>query len=271
MQDRAKSDESRAWWELIRAIYPNSGYSYSANIDEIIKNLRTSTTIEKVRKFHSEFYRPENLTIVIMGQVMIDDVAKVLEPIEKRILSKETTRVPFQRPWQKPFEPLIESINKRVVFSSDSEDCGTVNVGWRGPHCAREYLTLKACTMLLEYLSKTAASPLQRELVKILDPLARTVSYNFVENSESLICLSFHAVPTAKLDLVYDQVQRVLSEIADGKEKIDMQRMQNIIKRCIAGYLQDMESSPHEKIAYPAIANALHGNTNEDVSLTYVY
>lgn len=270
MQDRVKRDESRARWELIRAIYPNSGYSYSANIDGIIKKLRTSTTIEKVRKFHSEFYRPENLTIVITGQVKIDYVARVLEPIEKRILSKET-KAPFQRPWQKPFEPLIESINKRIVYPSNSEDCGIVNVGWRGPHCAREYLTLTACTMLLKYLSETVASPLQRELVDIPDPLARTVSYNIVENSESLIYLSFHAVHTAKLDLVHGQMQRVLNKIADRKEKIDMQRMQNIIERCISEYLKDMEMYPHEKIAYPAIANALYGNTSEDVSMTIVY
>lgn len=42
----------------------------------------------QVRDYHSEFYRPENMTVIITGQVKIDEVAKALEPLEKRILEK---------------------------------------------------------------------------------------------------------------------------------------------------------------------------------------
>ena len=53
-----------------------------------LKNLRESTTNEKVRQYHQEFYRPENLTIVIAGQVKHADVFKALQIIEKKIISK---------------------------------------------------------------------------------------------------------------------------------------------------------------------------------------
>lgn len=93
---------------IVRAIYPNCGYS---------------ATNEKVRQFHSEFYRPENLTLIITSQVNIDNVAKALETFESHILSKEAKAL-FQRPWQTPVETLTESMNKQIVYASDSEDCG---------------------------------------------------------------------------------------------------------------------------------------------------
>lgn len=108
MQGRENSAESRAILELLRAMYPNCGYS--SETGGIMHNLRTSTTNKKVREYHSEFYRvtkncfffvyinlllqlsnvlqPENLTLVITGQVKVEDVAKALEQVEKRILSK---------------------------------------------------------------------------------------------------------------------------------------------------------------------------------------
>lgn len=263
MQGRENSGESRAWLAMVRAIYPNSGYS--AETGGIMHNLRTSTTNEKVRKFHSEFYRPENLTIIITGQVTIDDVANSLEPFETRILSKEA-KAPFQRPWQTPVEPLTKSTNERIVYPSDTEDCGIVHVGWRGPNCTQENFKLTACSVLLRYLSETSVSPLQHELVEIPDPFASNVSYNIVENSESLIYFSFQNVPIEKIDLVHDKMQHVLTEIVDGKTKIDMERMQNILERCILEYFSSMETSPHEAIAFPVIADALYGSTSDDVS-----
>lgn len=53
-----------------------------------LKNLRESTSNEKVRKYHKEFYRPENLTVLITGQVKHADVFKAVQPIEQKIISK---------------------------------------------------------------------------------------------------------------------------------------------------------------------------------------
>lgn len=53
-----------------------------------LKNLRESTNNEKVRQYHKEFYRPENLTVLITGQVKHADVFKSLQPLEQKIISK---------------------------------------------------------------------------------------------------------------------------------------------------------------------------------------
>lgn len=265
MQGRENSGESRAWLELVRAVYPDNGYS--AETGGIMHNLRTSTTNEKVRQYHSKFYRPENLTLIITGQVNIDDVVKALESFEERILSKEA-KEPFELPWQTPVDPLTESVDRRITYPSDTEDCGLVHVGWRGPKCTLENFTLTACSVLLRYLSETSVSPLQHELVEIADPFASNCSYNIIENSESLIYFSFQNVPIEKIDLVHGKMQQVLSDIAHGVVNIDMERMQNILEKCILEYFSSMETSPHEAIAYPVIADALYGITDEDVSIT---
>lgn len=263
MQGRENTAESLGWVELLRKIYPDSGYS--AETGGIMHNLRTSTTNEKVRQFHSQFYRPENLTLIITGQVKIEDIEEVLLPFEERILSKPK-RGAFERPWHKPIQPIAESVDKRIVYASDCEDCGLVYVGWRGPNCTKDNFSLTACSVLLRYLSETSVSPLQRELVEIADPFASSVAYNITENLESLLMLSFENVPIEKIDSVAEKMRSILENIVNGGERVDIQRMQNILERCILEYFSSMESSPHEAIAYPVIADALYGYTVDDVS-----
>jgi len=204
MQGRENSAESRASLTLLREIYPNCGYS--AETGGIMHNLRTSTTNEKVRNYHSAFYRPENLTLIITGPVKVEDVAKALELFEKRILSKPK-KPTFVKPWRTPVSPLTKSINKKIVYPSDCEDCGLVHLGWRGPNCINDIIGLTACSMLLRYLAETSVSPLQRELIEISDPYASHVSFNIIENFESIIYFSFENVPLEKVDLVYDKAK----------------------------------------------------------------
>lgn len=121
MQGRENTAESRAILELLRNLYPDCGYS--AETGGIMHNLRTSTSNEKVRNYHEQFYRAENLTLIITGQVNVDDVSKALESVEKRILSKPK-KPDFTRPWLTSIEPLVKTIDKTVAYPSDCEDCG---------------------------------------------------------------------------------------------------------------------------------------------------
>lgn len=41
-----------------------------------------------MRAYHKQFYRPENLKIIIAGQISPVDVFKALEPLEQQIISK---------------------------------------------------------------------------------------------------------------------------------------------------------------------------------------
>lgn len=118
----------------------------------------------------------------------------------------------------------------------------------------------------MRYLSETSVSPLQREMVEISDPYASNISYNIIENFEAALYFSFENVPLDKIDSVYKKMQTTIGNIANGEEKFDMNRMQNILERCILEYYSNLESSPHEAIAFASIADSLYGEKNEDVS-----
>lgn len=53
-----------------------------------MSNLRTTTSNEKVRNYHRDFYRPDNLCLIITGKVAPEEVFKALEPFEQKIKSK---------------------------------------------------------------------------------------------------------------------------------------------------------------------------------------
>lgn len=87
MQGVENSAESKLDLAMARQLYPGK-CGYSSETRGIMKNLRESTTNSKVRKYHKEFYRPENLKVVITGQVKPDDVFRALEKLENKIVSK---------------------------------------------------------------------------------------------------------------------------------------------------------------------------------------
>lgn len=86
-----------------------------------MKDIRDSLTIEKIRAYHSHFYRAENLAVIVAGQVDIGEIAKALESIEKKILERKGKLPPYEKPWQTPVKPLTESKDLKVLFPSDEE------------------------------------------------------------------------------------------------------------------------------------------------------
>ncbi|XP_063704870.1 uncharacterized protein C05D11.1-like [Culicoides brevitarsis] len=261
MQGRENSGESRVHLELLRAIYPGSGYC--AETGGIMKNLRESTTNEKVKAYHAQFYRPDNLTIIVTGKVQPEDLFKSLESVEQKIISKGKLP-PFERPWQTPVAPLAESKNIKIVYPNDEEDCGIVAVGYRGPKATTDHFTLTACSILMRYLSDTSVSPLMREMVEISDPYCSKIGYNIGENSESLLYFSFDNVLVDKVDKVYEKYFSVMQNIAQGGEKIDMKRLKTVIDKAILEALNSLESNPHDDIAFHTIGYVLYGNTETD-------
>lgn len=268
MQGRENSGESRVHLELLRAIYPDCGYS--SETGGIMKNLRESTSNQKVKDYHKSFYRPDNLTVIVTGQVKPEDLFNVLAPVEGKIIKKEALPE-FKKPWQNSVEPLAETKNIKIVYPNDEEDCGIVYVGYRGPKATTEHRTLTACSVLMRYLSDTSTSPLMRDLVETDDPYASKISYNIGENSESLLYFNFDSVPIEKVDKVYDKYFSVLTKIAEGQEKIEMKRLATVIDKAILEALSSLETNPHDDIAFHSIGYVLYGSTEQDVSSQFIH
>ncbi|CAL1295066.1 unnamed protein product [Larinioides sclopetarius] len=262
MQTRENSGESLCHLAMLRSMYPGH-CGYKSETGGLMKNLRESTTNGKVRAYHKEFYRPENLCIIIVGQINAEKVFEALEPVEERI-ANDSERTPFVRPWQSPVPPLPESVTLEINYPSDEDEHGLVIAAWRGP-LANDYSQLISIQILMDYLTDTSVSPLNRELVETEDPLCNQVDYTVIENFESCIYLHLSNVPVKKLQEVKEKLFDVLKNIADGNEELDMERMRTVIRKKKLYILSNMENNPHDQLASCLIGDFLYGSTFEDL------
>lgn len=262
MQGRENSGESRGSLEMFRNAYP--GHGYSMETGGIMKNIRDSLTIEKIREFHKKFYRSENLALIVAGKVSIEEVEKAISPIEEKILKRKDAYPKFVKPWQTPVKPLEESKDVKILFPSDEEEYGIVSVAFHGPQATTDYNTLTACYVLMKYLCDTSVSPIQQTFIEIEDSYASSVSYHITENSTSLLYFTFENVPVDKIDSVRERLNKLLSDIANGVEKVDENRLKIVFDKYILERLSSLENSPHDEITFHNLGDFLYAGKNED-------
>lgn len=103
--------------------------------------------------YHRQFYRAENLVLVITGNIDEQKIFSAIERIEKKIGARASSLPPFLIPWQDPVPALMSSLVVDVPYPCDDEDNGLVNVGWRGPSAKTQIYTMFATICLMEYLT----------------------------------------------------------------------------------------------------------------------
>ncbi|XP_072172090.1 uncharacterized protein C05D11.1-like [Diadema setosum] len=258
MQARENSGESRCHLTMLRRMYPGH-CGYKSETGGIMANLRDSTSNEKVRQYHRDFYRPDNLCLIITGQVKAEDVFRSLAPFEEKIISKGALP-PHVRPWQTPVPPLPEKVVETMPYPSDDEANGMVYMAWRGP-AAQDLYGMSAVLILLEYLTDTSVAPLQRDFVEVSDAFCSKVRYSMIEATASCLYLKFENVPKAKLKDIHGKTETLLQNLASGTEAIDMARMQTVVHRRILEALNSMEDNPHETFAFMCIGDFLYDDT----------
>ena len=266
MQGCENTGESLVHRAMIQAIYPGH-CGYKSETGGLLQNLRESTTNEKVRDYHRNFYRAENLVLIITGKIEASDVFHVLKPVEEGIIqSKKGGSIPFTRPWQNPVPPFQASIDQLIPYPCEDEEKGMVWLAWRGPSAVYQLYDICALMILMEYLTDTAASPLQKAFVEIPEPYASKVEYSFIENAESIIYLKFDNVPIKKLGEIQRRLFDYMEPLGEsgGRNRFDMKRIQLVIQRRILEQLSHLENSPHDTVAFMVIGDALYGNSHED-------
>ncbi|XP_041369326.1 uncharacterized protein C05D11.1-like [Gigantopelta aegis] len=264
MQARENTGESLCHLNMLRAMYPGN-CGYKSETGGIMANLRDSTSHVKVCNYHRDFYRPDNLCLVITGQVTPEQVFEALKPVEDMIKSKGDLP-PFTRPWQSEVPPLESNVEQVIAYPSDDEKYGMVYIGWRGPKAKEQYRML-SLGVLMQYLSDSAIAPLQRELVEIADPYCSKIRDAMIENSESCVYFQFQNVPLDKLKLIHPKLVDILRNLATGNEPFDMKRMSNLIHRSMLETLNSVEDSPHDAMAFILLSDFLYGDNQEDLEM----
>ncbi len=90
MQSVENEDETVVERAVHRALYGNSECGYKYETGGLLKNLRESTSHQKVCDFHKKMYRPDNMAIICAGLIEPEEVIEVLEKFEEKIMSKVT-------------------------------------------------------------------------------------------------------------------------------------------------------------------------------------
>jgi len=263
---------------LKEVLYPgNSGYY--AQTGGNLENLRTSTTIEKVRAYHAQFYRPENLILTITGRIDEEQLFKTIRPIEEKILRKRARKelvAEYQRPWQSELKPAgwteenPEGFQDNHVFQmeypSDDESRGQVLVGWRlGQHITTDIQMFEAYLLIFKYLTSSKVSPLEDAFVESSDPLATSVGHFSMEYKEPAVLIKFSNVPTNRThEVIPKMMETVKKVIDDGPEKFDLERIHDYINRGLIKNQKENENSPHLFFPDASLADKIYGQKKED-------
>ncbi|CAG8533643.1 14353_t:CDS:2 [Acaulospora colombiana] len=103
-----------------RLMYPE-GCGYRSETGGLMEALR-KLNVETIRKYHADYYRPDNLCLIITGKLDLDALLKVLEPLDERIAAKGALP-PHPRPFvdSLPVPPLEKSIQEVVEFPDEDE------------------------------------------------------------------------------------------------------------------------------------------------------
>lgn len=81
--------------------------------------------ITTVRNYHKSFYRPDNLCLIITGQVSPANVFAALQPMEEKIMKKGPLPK-MTRPWTTPVPPLLKSVDTEIEFPSEEDKEGAM-------------------------------------------------------------------------------------------------------------------------------------------------
>ena len=98
--------------------------SYEMRTGGRLKNLRESTTNQKVRDYHKKYYQPKNLQLLITGTIDTLDVFKALDPVEKKLVAKGPYPELEPKPFSTHYPVLTEDININKSFPSNELSVG---------------------------------------------------------------------------------------------------------------------------------------------------
>eukprot|EP00871_Galdieria_phlegrea_P003234 jgi/Galph1/3911/GphlegSOOS_G2559.1 len=267
MQARENTASSRAHRLLLRCLYgPPEVSSLSAETGGILANLRQLTN-DKVRQYHAKYYRPENMCIIVIGNIETTELLTTLEEVEAKIRRKREEsgwlRNSFQKPWKGPIPPMPE-LDKNIFpvnFPADDESSGSLYLGWRGPFWS-ELEIIAAIEVLHSYLTGGASSPLQAALVDCEEPLCSAIHYSLLENKETAhIFVAEDTAPETFGDVLYHYDKVIESLCQPGA--IDYSRLEALIHRAKVQFLASVEESP-EDLAFPILINFLYRSEDEE-------
>ncbi|AAS53705.1 AFR334Wp [Eremothecium gossypii ATCC 10895] len=254
MEAREHESSDVAILEKGRQMFPE-GNGYRSEVGGLTKHLRTLTNAE-VRAFHAEMYTPDNICLVICGNVPEHELLQIVEEFDAELPEKTgPRRRPFVDSASSQIPPrLPKSIESTVPFPELDESRGEIYVSWIGSAYDDQVNDL-AVSLLLDYLTESSLAPLNKQLIEIDSPLATCVGYWTDDYMRTIINLFVMGVPTARLQEAKQKCFEIMSA-----ETIDLERIRQVVENSRWDYVLKCERDGASFLAHACISDFLYGD-----------
>eukprot|EP00388_Colpodella_angusta_P007997 GDKJ01022152.1.p1 GENE.GDKJ01022152.1~~GDKJ01022152.1.p1 ORF type:complete len:1151 (+),score=335.84 GDKJ01022152.1:279-3455(+) len=255
MQSHEHTADSISVRTLYRLLYPQHGYSYETG--GMLANLR-NLTVEKVRDYHSKYYRWDNLCLTVSGRVDDASILAIIASVEDQH-EKEEGRLlpshPHPQPFTSPLPALLGGKIEKMFFPSDDESMGSVALAWRGPR-NDDLISLCALDILSDYLSSSNEAPLVKLLVEDL-LMCGSVSLDIDKFKECAIVLMCEDTQAQYIDTIGQKAIECLrvhrygdqQNSGSSSSQFDLDRIKSIVNREKIRSVRSLEIDAHEDLA----------------------
>uniref|UniRef100_A0AC34G476 Uncharacterized protein n=1 Tax=Panagrolaimus sp. ES5 TaxID=591445 RepID=A0AC34G476_9BILA len=129
MQDLENSISTKMNSALHRIVFPK-GHPYRANTGGSLPAIRDLCSLERIKAFHKEYYRPSNMMITIVGNIDVQKVTDILSTFEKQYNDFSCKIYPFHDVTVPEYFPFQL---EHIKYPAEDESVGRVSITWQGP------------------------------------------------------------------------------------------------------------------------------------------
>ena len=202
-------------WVLDKNLYPE-GHPYSWQVIGEMEDL-FNATVEDVKEFHATYYGPNNATLVVAGDLNLDET--------KALVEKYFGEIPGGDPMQ-DMEPMLVSLDETKKLYHEDNFAKTPRFTMAWPTVEQYTKDAYALNFLGELLSSGKKAPMYKVLVKDKKLTSRASAYN---RSRELAG-SFRVTINANADINLAEVEDAIFESMvlfeeEGITENDMERI----------------------------------------------
>ncbi|KAJ7254026.1 Metalloenzyme, LuxS/M16 peptidase-like protein [Mycena haematopus] len=271
MQGRENTSGDLMALRLQRLLDPPSS-AYRSETGGLMEALRV-LTVEQIRHYHSTYYVPHNLSLIVTGKLSSGTstlLSVVQEQVEPSLIAHGQNLGPRPPGWKRPFlettsairPPIQETIKDTVEFPEKDESVGELIISALGP-APNQFLERKALDIIGTYLTSSAVAPLNKEYIEIDSPMWSLILYHLhlfrggYPRHAIYLPIYVGSVPTELLDEFDSKLKASLRRIV--VEGIDMERMAMVINRDERQLRSKLESSKGDAFSSTVITDFLYG------------
>jgi zinc protease len=242
---------------LDQALYPE-GHPYRWQVIGSLVDL-DAATLEDVKEFYRRWYGPNNATLLVAGDI---DVEQTKDWIEKYF-----GEIPPVEKVEQPEPPVVSLANSVLLYHEDNfANLPQLAMAW--PTVPQYHADSYALDVLAEILSDGKRSPFYRVIVEE-EKLAPAVQ--MVNGSSELagrLILQIRAFPEVDLDVVREAVGRSFDRFEEeGVPAVDMERVKADFERAFYGRLSSVLGKAFSLAQYNIFAGD-PGYVHEDLERT---